>query len=277
MDPVTKAVSSTVAVPFPPLTTYGTNQIVDVLNALDSSHPFKVLHTTIPFVRDAPNGVAAWPLGSSVSHTKNWQNFIQSEYDRFMLTTGLTPKSIMDNPKTNGIYGECMIFYGDWHFGSTFKHKAGAENFVAVSLNALNAGSGNLGTVIGNGSAFELDNMEYLGGAAKRGFDSTNRLDTSGAVASVVEVYGSRQPKEMIVRLYDIAKTTEAHHWSSLVGVDLTPFMDSISNYGTVLDSEGNEWRCTFERKFVQWTDNAGHAAAATPLVFPTIGMRSFG
>lgn len=96
---------------------FGNNQIDDCLNALNTTHPIKVLLTG-GAARNVTDGTftcskATYDTGA-----------VSSFYKRLLVNSAQTPLSLSDNPKTNGTTGCCVMIAGEQHNGNFYLCKA---------------------------------------------------------------------------------------------------------------------------------------------------------
>jgi len=170
-----------------PTTLYGNNQIDDCLNALSNNSEFKVLGMSYS-IRYL--SATASKNGSGAQNPLFNNNL--TEYQRIFTRTGATPKSLMDNPKTNGILGSLVCLHGDYHAQLIAKHEAAAyagnakEWFYSINPGPVNG-------TINHANTQGVVTGAVVGGTTVKHFSSV--ASVAGAIR--VEVYGSRYPKEM--------------------------------------------------------------------------------
>lgn len=205
-------------------TALGDDQIDDVLEMVDTDHPFKVV-----MLAHTPR---AFSDGSAGFH--DLSALYPSDYNRLMVATGNTPKSLMDNPRTNGIYGSLTIDQGDAHSGLVKWCYAPADDNVArehvyvIQLGTVTRTSGlHSGTSFANGYDDVAGSMvcEYRRDAAMRGPHLLERI-----------VYGSEVPPRQHLRMW--RETAVA-----------------------------GEFDIAWERHIVQYQGNRGMLSAATPKI----------
>lgn len=235
-DPITNAVPST--------TVFGTNQIEDVLSGVNTQ-PFKLW---------AMADFAARPDGYYSSATYKTNTFVQAEYDRLFLDGSSSPSSIMLNSQTNGDIGCSVVLRGDTHYGMVWKFNgpaAGsnlAEKFIQVDLCTVNASAGGGGyDYAGIGQPLESEYTTIVGGLC-------GALNKNIACV-VVEVYGSRAPKEIIIRRYQYAGN-----------LDATTQEFEIGRTGP-----NNNWSINYERKIAQFQGNYGFGVNDVTWQYPRV------
>lgn len=192
-------------------TFYGNNQIDDILNICDfHAAPFNLFglaHSIkYPAQKSAVNewcGVGVAEFQSGCQHPMLDHAF--TEYERMFTAIGGTPKSIMDNPKTNGAQGTSVIVKGDYHHGHVYKHvkpaRAGdnAELFYEICVGTVN-GSINFAPVsqalvdAGPDDTNNYTDIEYVGDAL---------YNDRRYWCLTIEVFGSRPVKEMEITVKD--------------------------------------------------------------------------
>jgi hypothetical protein len=136
-DPITFTTGGTFATyPYSYAAMYGTNQIDDLLNAANTSEPFKLMvwgYTGQWPWKDPPYGA----LNPEVSYCQAPLALMQpTEWARLHFNTGQTPKSLMDNVKTNGESGVLIHAHGDLHVPHVERHYGYATGDTGTGLRA---------------------------------------------------------------------------------------------------------------------------------------------
>lgn len=101
-------------------TLLGVGQITDLLNAANTTHPFKCfVLPTFDFQswETITNESLGHGNGKCGTHIPLQESSPQ-DYDQLVWSSGATPKSLMDNPKTNGTEGVLVLMHGDIHRSS---------------------------------------------------------------------------------------------------------------------------------------------------------------
>jgi len=102
-------------------TQFGNNQIDDCLDALNTNDPFKLL---VINVGDKYMGAPATATEFQSGQQHPLFDHCLAEFQRLYTATGNTPKSIMDNPYTNGTLAVLNGWHGDTHRGQIFNNQA---------------------------------------------------------------------------------------------------------------------------------------------------------
>jgi hypothetical protein len=192
----------------------GSNQITDLLNAANTAEPFKLLvlsyageHTwqPDPIGAQSPskyNSQQAWPYIQPTEWAKMFHNAAQS------------PLSLMDNPKTNGASGVCVVVHGDLHDPQVTRHYGynGADGVTGTGLRG-NWSSFYIATINRTTRAMADESIPLVEGRYHRGMEmlehGTQFYPYSAAAdpliyrpaAGRVLVEGSRSPKQMTFSL----------------------------------------------------------------------------
>lgn len=192
----------------------GADQVVDLLNAVNTDDPFKLFgmsnsHRYL-FGTDATEyAVLNGEYSSGVQHP--WYNHQPTEYARFMTDVGATPKSLGDNPRTNGTHGVSVFMHGDLHTPYVYKHADAYCRFWEIGVATVHGSTAvkpgvvpehsHQGTEVvysytapGNSEDFALHGDDY---AADGGPASYRHY-----FGARVDVYGSRSRPEMHITLY---------------------------------------------------------------------------
>lgn len=121
-------------------TLLGTDQIEDILTAVDTAASAFTLF-------GMPNGIKYLSITPSESGSLTQHPIFNSslaDYQRLFTTRNLSPASIMDNVKTNGIAGGFATLHGDLHFGNVQRQHGiaystnAAEEFTTIHLGTTN-------------------------------------------------------------------------------------------------------------------------------------------
>lgn len=170
-------------------TQYGNAQVDDVLTALNSSEPFKVLLMS-PQIRKLDPADSA---GSAPYYADTFP----TEYSR-MFTATANP-SVMQNSKTNGVNGATVCIHGDYHHAYVASHRAtaaagkNAELFYSINAATVNGSSGhtftNKGVTTDTTAGGGNDTLHY-----SEAFNNQPHLVR-------VDVYGSRPQPFMRISL----------------------------------------------------------------------------
>jgi hypothetical protein len=101
-------------------TLLGVGQITDLLNAANTAHPFKCfVLPTFDFQSWESITVPGLGHGNGACGTHiPLQESSPQDYEQLVWSVGATPKSLMDNPKTNGTEGVLVLMHGDIHRAS---------------------------------------------------------------------------------------------------------------------------------------------------------------
>ena len=241
-DPITKSV--------PTVAMYGANQITDLLNTVDSQQPFKLMANPAMSGRIADD--------SLVANTNNYksENFVRTEWDRVYVESGKTPKSLMDNPQTNGQVGNMVVTRGDWHSGLAYHYSAPAssgkakENYTEVCLRTVN-GSAPTSTYHGDAEAAAMaaGNVEVVGSMYPPSVLGGNPVVDKHVTIMVIEYTGDRATPETVVRLWHPLRATDG-------SFDQEDVFHGGKACAELDDSKGIIWGCSYERKFRQYNDN---------------------
>jgi hypothetical protein len=195
---------------------YGNNQILDILDGINNDSAFKIelsgdsARKLDPAGANRANGNAQQPLFDT------WL----SEYKTLYTRVGQTPKSIMDNPKTNGLQGVYLRWHvADMHRPQSTYHFAPAYNdgvndhaeecFCELGAGTVN-GSGNFAIAAAAHEALNPDTpvtyakcrLDYDPGPTWTFLGDPSRWHGTRA-----DFYGSRGWKEMYVYLFDESNT----------------------------------------------------------------------
>ena len=187
-----------------PTTVYGNNQIDDCLDAANTNHAFKILLLANSIRYMAITGQGGVTLNKNNALAQNpLADECPTQYARLMTAAGGAPKSLMDNPKTNGVLSTMIAVHGDVHLATVIENKstAGAlpEWFYSI----------NIGT--GTGSINFPNGYNLAPGYTHGG--STLKMVSTGAVGGAVsgnhffgsrfDVRASESPKRIIARSFD--------------------------------------------------------------------------
>lgn len=185
------------------MTIHGNDQIDALLTALDTAEPFKII-----MAMNSIRALDATSITNSACGAQHaWFDAAPLEYKRFFTRTGATPKSLMDNPKTNGADGQSLVLLGDFHETSVLKNSAAAyagnaaESFMSVCAGTA-TGTNGVGIVnagIREGVTYNGSYIEHLQG---NGSYATGKNEYFGVR---IDVHGSGAVKEMHVHLLDAA------------------------------------------------------------------------
>jgi len=174
-----------------PTTIYGSTQINNILTAVDSaSQPFKLMlmQYGIKYM-DTPPSPNASIKQLANNPLKDWR---LNEFAQLFTETGNSPQSLMDNPKTNGLFGHLVTLHGDAHIASSVLHQDvaytgnAAESWCSITACALNKGGE-------TPTANIVDGWEYDGSIVKY----TDKDASADFYAVRIEVYGSKRNKEI--------------------------------------------------------------------------------
>ena len=136
-------------------TVYGNNQIDDILeavNTLAGRYTILPLAHSIRYLTARTGAAPHLTFAAAVSESNYGAqhpifDHCIANYQRIFTATGATPKSLMDNPVTNGTTGNLLLLHGDFHHGQVLYHNHAAytgnaaENFYAVHLGTTNGSS----------------------------------------------------------------------------------------------------------------------------------------
>jgi hypothetical protein len=177
---------------------YGNDQIDDCLDRCDSDHEFKII----------PTMYSMRYLNGGITQTVNNRggknamfDHILSEYQRFFTAIDPVdgrPKSIADNPKTNGDQGYAVFYQGDYHHAHTYHFMKAAysgnwpEDFWEIGSGTVN-GSINFFSTVVTGGTYDEAYIAYDSGWA----------GGNSYAATKVEVFGSKVPKQMKISTID--------------------------------------------------------------------------
>jgi len=164
---------------------YGNAQIDDVLAAVDSVEPFKLLML--------PTQIRAIHAGDTGGSAGNLETQAASEVSRLLTATTGTQQSVMRNPKTNGVQGVSVCVHGDYHHAYVSSHRKPADGSNHAEL----LYSINSATVNGSsGHTFDQTLSVVANETLYYGEDYANQPHIVR-----VDVYGSRSRPEMHITL----------------------------------------------------------------------------
>lgn len=205
----------------------GVDQIDDLLAAADTSHPFKafVLPTFDLQGWMVPTGTLGETDGTITQIPL--ETAAPDEYEQLIWAASATPKSLRDNPKTNGTDGVTVFMHGDIHRAAVHKYEGHQSKFdsvgptwewVVVSYGPT-GGQENITvaeTVLDrweSGSWQGLTDLWHPPGQVYRpSGSSTNSADLENWPSySMIEVRGSLATKEIVVNLYQIEDETNVY------------------------------------------------------------------
>lgn len=145
MDKISSAVGDAAVGYSPPttgMTVFGSDQIVDTLNAVYAlNKPFNIfgMSTSMRYLGAGPNYSLFNHGGQSALY-----NHALPEYQRLVTLTGQTPKAIMDDRISNSGVRNYWMYTGDHHFGQALQFRQAAyggnapEFFCDVHLGTVN-------------------------------------------------------------------------------------------------------------------------------------------
>ena len=236
------------------LTVFGNNQIDDVLNVIDSGNQW---FTGVGNPAVAGRG---YPTFSAIAGNPGYKSEqdVLGEYNRLWLNTGQVPKSIMDNPKSNGRMGSTVMFRGDWHIDPWLYWKAlagfglAAEEINEIGLATVNNSPGQTTSWDTDLTPLEADNCELVGAASSIG--ATAKSKVMRAVICVVD--GTASTPEMVIDSWELAQEAGGTDESAVV----------ISNVPDefLTDGNGNKWKLMGNKSFPLYAGNKGYAKTET-------------
>lgn len=181
-----------------PTVVFGNNQIDDVLNFLNTSGAAFNLIGLMHSVRYLSPVVGVYQQGAQ----HPLYNHILPEYQRLFTAIGNTPKSVMDNPKTNGVQGVTVCLHGDYHHACVLRHQAAAyTGNAAEQFYSVHNGTTNGSTNFSWPNAYSPQGTLYDGKTYveyESGWVNTTGLNHNWAGLRI-DVYGSKPQKEMHV------------------------------------------------------------------------------
>lgn len=188
-------------------TVYGNNQIDDMLDMVDAVRaPFTFFGMANGLRYPQNNGgTSDYPIGFMQEWLNGTQHplydYKRTEFDRFISASGNTPKSIMDNPFTNGAYGTTLFFHGDYHRAHAYRLARPASTGVldevlySINVGTVNGSINFAATTEGEpGNSNNWVGVEVVG----KDLDGTDNRSQWGLYA---HVKGSAQPKQVEVHL----------------------------------------------------------------------------
>jgi hypothetical protein len=210
-------------------TLLGVGQITDLLNAANTAHPFKCfVLPTFDFqswetVTDDSLGHGNGACGTHIP----LQECSPSDYDQLVWSVGATPKSLMDNPKTNGTEGVLVLMHGDIHRSSVDQYhgnktRTGMTGLVGSWVNVHYGCTGGQANVTVAESVFDLwqdpagddgllclwyPSLQKLWPDGETSPEQTDRWPSYGRI----DVSGSLPTKEINVRLFQRSDSENAH------------------------------------------------------------------
>jgi hypothetical protein len=151
MDRVSSSVGSasmSYADPITEVTVYGTNQITDTLTAINTHNKtftFFGMSTGWRYLATQGAGVVNVDVSVKEYGTQHaLHNHAEAEYQRLITQSGQTPKSLMDNPITNGTRGFFIPLHSDYHYGCGLKYQRAAyTGNLAEAFNVFHLGTTN--------------------------------------------------------------------------------------------------------------------------------------
>lgn len=176
-----------------PTTLWGNTLIDNMLTAVAESQnkiTLMLMNYSIKFM------AAGQTQGNQALAQNPLKDLMLTEYQRMFTATGNTPKSLMDNPKTNGQSGLLALLHGDNHTASIVNHRSvaytgnAAESFCEISGCGFNKGGG--ATL-----AQCVEGYEYDGSVVEYSEINWVADDFPEAYTCRVEVYGSKSNKEV--------------------------------------------------------------------------------
>lgn len=195
---------------------YGPNIIDDALTYLNTTVPFK-----IPLMNHSIRSLGVNNQGAHYA----LENYVPTEYKRMFTALGGSPKSIMDNPNTNGNVGVTVTVHGDYHAGQVTQNNqvlAGqaTESFYSITGATVDGSAGH--------GAFGIIGHTYSAAAGEAVTGSTlkyRRTADSVPKAYVVrvDIYGSKSVKEMVINLIAQEGTVWSGRWLARSSNEIFP------------------------------------------------------
>ena len=227
----------------------GANQIIDALDSVKPEHVFTVsVHPA--------SGYRGFD-GIEPPAYKYEGVTVIAETELEWVETGNNPMSFMENPATNGTTGNCVMMRGDWHEGINLHWFKSAEtgkakeNFYELALSTVSQSSGSTLTVTPTMEvAMAEEFAKVAGGVIKDSFVDTGKQERK--FITILEYFGSRSTKETIIKQYSPVTQSDG------VTDDTEHFWDGYDPSKNITDRNGIQWGIIFEKKFVQFNDNAG-------------------
>ncbi len=175
-----------------PTVVYGNQQIDNFLDAVEAStQPFKLMPMNYSIKYNDVRSSADASLSELANNPL--KDFRLDEFARLFTESGNAKKSLMDNPKTNGLRGHLATLHGDAHVASCVMHKGAAytdnlpESWLSVSLCGFTDKGGQpLNTDIVNGYIYDGSEVKYV--------DKAGEYDS---FCCRIEVYGSKALREI--------------------------------------------------------------------------------
>ena len=182
------------------------------------------------------------------------ENFCLSEYNQLYLTAGNTPRSLMDNPYTNGTMG-CLVgvVRGDWHVAPVLHWSAPAaatelaENFYEIGLATVNNSAGVSADWHVDLTDFNALNVELIGAPSD---DLSGENKPFIARATVIEIDGTKSTPEVVFKSWELYQVGDNPPMDQNVVTDETE---------TVTDWKGNKWKLMAARRIVRYAGNYGY------------------
>lgn len=205
----------------------GNNQVLDILEAFDTDHPFKLMALPTDIKYPATEDGVYHEIKGVQHPLKNHSTAMYSDLMTKDAPHAGGQKSLMLNPKTNGAFGSLFALCGDYHnFCAYRNHASPAGNELGEEIVSINAGTINNSGAHGTLNALEVgvETEEELTPLALS-WDSDGNLNNNQWVI-LVEVFGSRYPKECHIKV---------------IGSD---------------HAEGSTRELVFHKKFVQYRGN---------------------
>lgn len=221
-------------------TLLGVGQITDLLNAANTTHPFKCfVLPTFDFQtwETITNDSLGHGNGACGTHTPLQESSPQ-DYEQLVWSVGATPKSLMDNPKTNGTEGVLVLMHGDIHRSSVDqyhgnKDRTGMTGLVGSWVNVHYGCTGGQDNIaVAEGVLSLWDDPSGDDGLVCLWYPELQTAWPDGATAPTalnnfpsygrIDVRGSLPTKEINVRLFQRSDETNAHvpeAWSGVFRV----------------------------------------------------------
>jgi hypothetical protein len=183
-------------------TQFGNDHIDDILDELNTDHPFKILGMVCG-VREL-NGDPGNTNSRRAGTQQALANYNTDEYARLMTRNAVSPdpESLMQNRKTNGSAGNLIALYGDHHCLSHQEHRNltgdNPEHFDTVQVGSITGTFAVTASTVGTGTVYNGTTIKMLKQHQDLLTYPRNSLNTC-----VFEVYGSEDIPRIVLRIYD--------------------------------------------------------------------------
>ena len=233
---------------------FGNNQIDDALNVIDSGDQW---FTGVGNPAVAGRGYPTFSTVSGNPGYKSEQDVI-AEYNRLWLNSGQTPKSIMDNSKSNGRMGSAVMFRGDWHIAPWLYWSAPAgsgllaEEINEIGLATVNSSPGSTVSWDADLTGLSAENCELVGAASS--LVALTKSNVTRMTICVID--GTASTPEMVIDSWELAQESGKTDESAFV----------VSNVPDefIIDENKNKWKLLGNKVFPLYAGNKGYTKTET-------------